>query len=508
MSFVIGIRYLCGRAVATHVADRERAEWPLHPDRVFMAMVAAYFQTDQDPVEREALEWLERQPPPGVICSHGRFQDAVTVYVPVNDTKAPRLRADRSPSKDQLEQGLSLLPERRSRQPRQFPTVVPEDDTQYLIWDGSLSSAQRSALESLCRKVTSVGHSSSVTQLFLVDALPEQVAATIQDQTSPWLKLYPQTDGWGRFRLRVPFEGRVKQLEEFFRRGQRPPIAIAVGYEIGQPVPAPTPPVGTYFSPDLMVLRQLSGPRFPLESTLLVTQRLRDAVMSRCPNPLPEWLTGHAADGSLSRRQYGHLALIPLAHVGRQHAGGHVLGWAIVVPRDVARQDLIRCLHPLLYDSQGWPRTIALKLGALGECQLQIDDGSEFRLTLQPRTWTGPARRWATVTPICLDRHPKAPRHHPSYWLEVEEMIRSACERIGAPRPAVVTATPSPLFTGVPHAGRMPKLMRKNGGGAVQHTHAVIVFDQPVLGPVLLGAGRYRGYGLCRPMDNPPGEQA
>jgi CRISPR-associated protein Csb2 len=87
-------------------------------------------------------------------------------------------------------------------------------------------------------------------------------------------------------------------------------------------------------------------------------------------------------------------------------------------------------------------------------------------------------------------------------------MIRSACERIGLPRPAGVTATPSPLFTGVPHAGRMPKLMRKNGGGAVQHTHAVIVFDQPVLGPVLLGAGRYRGYGLCRPMDNPSGQHA
>ena len=45
--------------------------------------------------------------------------------------------------------------------------------------------------------------------------------------------------------------------------------------------------------------------------------------------------------------------------------------------------------------------------------------------------------------------------------------------------------------------------MRKTGGGRRSHNHAVIVFDfdEPVRGPVLMGAGRFRGYGLCRPMD-------
>ena len=27
-----------------------------------------------------------------------------------------------------------------------------------------------------------------------------------------------------------------------------------------------------------------------------------------------------------------------------------------------------------------------------------------------------------------------------------------------------------------------------------------VTFKEPVVGPVLLGAGRYRGYGLCRPL--------
>ena len=36
--------------------------------------------------------------------------------------------------------------------------------------------------------------------------------------------------------------------------------------------------------------------------------------------------------------------------------------------------------------------------------------------------------------------------------------------------------------------------------GEILASNAVIVFDEPVRGPVLLGAGRFRGYGLRRPI--------
>jgi hypothetical protein len=42
--------------------------------------------------------------------------------------------------------------------------------------------------------------------------------------------------------------------------------------------------------------------------------------------------------------------------------------------------------------------------------------------------------------------------------------------------------------------------MRKDGSER-RHTHAILVFDEPVRGPVLIGAGRYRGYGFCRPLE-------
>ncbi len=39
---VIAWQYLTGRSVATDFADRQAAEWPPHPDRVFQALVAAW----------------------------------------------------------------------------------------------------------------------------------------------------------------------------------------------------------------------------------------------------------------------------------------------------------------------------------------------------------------------------------------------------------------------------------------------------------------------------------
>src|SRR5690625_5123010 len=64
LMLALGIRYLTGYAVATDPANRSRSEWPPHPGRVFMALAAAHFETGEDPVEREALEWLESQPAP------------------------------------------------------------------------------------------------------------------------------------------------------------------------------------------------------------------------------------------------------------------------------------------------------------------------------------------------------------------------------------------------------------------------------------------------------------
>jgi len=127
---------------------------------------------------------------------------------------------------------------------------------------------------------------------------------------------------------------------------------------------------------------------------------------------------------------------------------------------------------------------------------------------LQPRVWTKASDTWATVTPIVLDRHPKAERakEREQWTLEVAEIIAESCERQGLPRPSLIDADNTSWHRGAPRAigasGAGYALMPvKEGQSKRQQVHAWLRFDRPVEGPLLLGAGRYRGYGLCRPWE-------
>ncbi len=68
--------------------------------------------------------------------------------------------------------------------------------------------------------------------------------------------------------------------------------------------------------------------------------------------------------------------------------------------------------------------------------------------------------------------------------------------RIG--RPAQRRASQLHFAPAPAHA--FPRLRRKDGSER-RHSHAILIFDEPVRGPILIGAGRYRGYGLCRPLE-------
>src|SRR5688572_4332579 len=99
----LAIRYICDWAAATSVSDRDAPEWPPHPDRIFMALAAAHFETDRHAAERSALEWIaDVLPPPSIAASLAERRTSVTTYVPVNDSQAPRLAAHKTPTPGQI----------------------------------------------------------------------------------------------------------------------------------------------------------------------------------------------------------------------------------------------------------------------------------------------------------------------------------------------------------------------------------------------------------------------
>ena len=269
------------------------------------------------------------------------------------------------------------------------------------------------------------------------------------------------------------------------------------GYDRPQVSPVSEVMLHSVFDPRFVVLT-IAGRRPSRPAALKLTAALRGLLMRNCPEqPPPQWLSGHRADGKAATLP--HMALVPLAFTGAQHADGRVMGLAIVLPRTLMPQEAGQCLEPILRDPQtGLPReNLRLFDGGRIECSIALEIRERPPVNLDPRTWTKASRVWASVTPVVLNRHFDGD----DQWQRSAESVKDMCEHIGLPRPCEVLLHPVSLVEGVPSAREFPQLLRKADGGRRRHHHAVVIFDEPVCGPVLLGAGRFRGYGLFKPMD-------
>ena len=511
--FALGIRYLNGWAMAAaDGARKEQAEWPPHPDRVFMALAAAWFETGENPDEGEALRWLETLSPPAIKASDCSKRTAVVSYVPVNDTNA----------------GLAVLPEHRTRKARGFPVAIPHDPKVYLVWPEAEPGEHRAGLVRLAAKMTHVGHSASFVQAWVV----------VDDDIRP---TWEPTEGIATRRMRVFSSGRLENLAHAYNktdvmayadlkarsdalkgtrikkmREEKKRLDSVIAERFGTHAPVSLRPVptrwqgyrkptktdlpdsaGSAFDANLIVL-SIRGRRVPLTTTLKLTQALRGVLMDCCPQqPPPEWFSGHRSSGTPTTEP--HMALLPLPFVDAQHADGRVMGLALALPWSLDPEASRHCLGAFLYSAEtGLPCEHKLFDGQWFECQIELETRERPPKNLNANTWTRASRVWASVTPVVLNRHFKGKDR----WIQAAESVKDACGHIGLPRPREVMLHPVSLVEGAPHAREYPQLTRKSDGGRQSHAHAVMIFDDPVRGPVTVGAGRFRGYGLCRPMDN------
>jgi CRISPR-associated protein Csb2 len=128
------------------------------------------------------------------------------------------------------------------------------------------------------------------------------------------------------------------------------------------------------------------------------------------------------------------------------------------------------------------------------------------RKTLDPEWWLRPARRWGSVTPIALDKNPgnlysKDPKEASTAMRNAEEIVMHACQRVDLPEPRWVEIVRRSLFDAAPPARSYMPFPKKDCNGSRFSrvcVHIEMCFDAPVAGPVLIGAGRYFGLGLCR----------
>ncbi len=499
---VLAIRYLRKRVASTSCHDFGQIEWPPHPARVYMALVAAHGEDRPEDKATEsaevgALKWLAGLSPPVIAAADAEPRTAVVCHVPVNPDPNPQEKwglITRTNKKEKAAQPLQGLSVGRVRQPRTFPSAHLEHDTVYVEWsDAHGLEVHRSALERICRRVTRIGHSSSLVQVWLADELPAGLPR--------WIP----SDAGGR-QLRVPCEGLLDELKRIHKmrcdgNDIRPVIGTWQTYRRADAY-GHAPP-GTVWTDELVVLRLSPKQRhhrwLSLPATLEVARRLREALIATAQQqrwmPLPEWVSGHKEDGSPSESP--HVAIFPLAFVGREHADGHLLGVGLAVPADAEhappaqRRRFVRLVRQIT----------ELRLGRLGVWSLAELTWESPPWNLQSRAWTAwpdGARCWGSVTPVVFDRHPKA-RQRAEAERQAAAQVADGCERIGLPRPRVVEILPVSPHPGAPASHEFPRLRRKDGSER-QHRHVRLWFDEPVCGPIAIGAGRYRGYGFCRPV--------
>ena len=316
LSLKIHVRFITSRCVASRVDARERPEWPPHPGRLYMALVAAHFETDgstkDKAAERGALEWLADLPAPLIQSVESSERNPVTYFVPVNDPLQPNKAT------------LQSAPEmHRLRKPRAFPTVIPlrtsgqnetDPDVTFEWRMASGWSEHLPALERLCRETIRVGHSSSLVMVWTE-------AGAVNEDCDGW----EPSDSTTELTCRIAVAGEFARLKdayladrinlfadlkteiestsdkvqaavkkrfseafgETFKSRLRPPEPIPASLGVWQGYRRTGSAHGSqqqvhansYFDRDLLILAKLDGPMLDVERTLGLTQALRAALI-------------------------------------------------------------------------------------------------------------------------------------------------------------------------------------------------------------------------------------
>ena len=475
MSLVLEIEFLTGACRAARSPASEAPDWPPQPDRVFSALVCAWAVRGGRQDERQALEWLEEQPQPTVHASGHVARTAPDVFVPPNDLKFSKT----------AKTYLKVMPDARPRQPRRFPVARPDDPVMTIVWPEAPGPDLRESLDGVARDVAYLGHSTSLVRCRFLQG----DSVTLARPGAP--------------ARRIVYPGRLAELEAAHRANPVRPVIRPGASASRAPV---TSTVES--STEWLVLEAIEGQTSDLRASALVCRALRRALMSgygraEMGGTIPEVVSGHTADRSPTRLP--HLAIVPLAFAGYPHADGRVFGFALVPPADMdlrAVPGFVRAFEEVApYDPGRERRVLKLEGAPLSKPLHLAPTVAPAIRSLSPAPYTESARVWASVTPIVLDRHLKRAGDS-----EIRELIAGACQNAGLwrPDPDRIQVGKHSAIEGVPPArppAGAPSWTRWKTPESLATrslVHAIIDFGRDTTGPVLLGAGRFTGLGLCR----------
>ena len=217
----------------------------------------------------------------------------------------------------------------------------------------------------------------------------------------------------------------------------------------------------------------------------VVTDLFKKAVLSRYQDTHgepPPVLHGHGFKG----KGFDLARFLALPDVGFPRSRGRIHGLALWLPPD-STPDLRSRVTAVAYSIR------RLTGGGVDVAVSPWID--EVRpVAANPARWTRKSRCWVTAFPALHERRVKLDLHELTQW----------CKHAGLPAPRAFRSARCPLVRGA--VDLAPVEANRPGRPGLPYSHLKIWFYQPVTGPVLIGAGRQRGLGLCVDADEREGD--
>ena len=442
-----------------------RGEWPPSPARLFAALVAADGTRQQCRVtDGTELAWFERLPPP-VIHAHSK---------PWHQPLQPRyvVRHEGSASKSTHQEYVG----RSGALHRAGVRVATRDPRVVYSWD--VESPTRVTLDALRRRAARVGYLGASDSPVRV-----RVATRMPPPTARHDAFLPGRRGNAVIDVTEPGDLKVldRMYDEWCARGASVSRLQFPALRHGIPYRSPSSSAEPVDRGSVVAWLRL-GAAVSGRRVSAVTALFKEAILSHHQSihgEPPAILHGHGFGGT----GYEIARYLALPDVGYPRSRGRIHGLALWVPPgcdSIARQmarDAAVAIRRLT--GRGVDVSVALR-----------DDDEPRPYAAHPDRWLRRSRGWATAFPAIHERR---------RTLDLAEVARW-CRHAGLPEPIAFRSARTPLVAGA--LDLAPVEVNRPGKSVLPYSHVELRFAQAVAGPVVIGSGRQRGFGLCVPVDD------
>ena len=191
----------------------------------------------------------------------------------------------------------------------------------------------------------------------------------------------------------------------------------------------------------------------------------------------PSVLHGHG----FKEKGYDLARYLALPDIGLPRSRGRIHGLALWLPPGFGREQQRRARDAAF--------AIDVLVGRGIEASVEPCGDEERPWAVNPQRWRGPSSTWVTAIPVIHERRGVPGLPEAARW----------CRHAGLPNPVSFHSSRAPLLPGA--IDLAPSEVNRPERPALPYSHAEIRFAEPVIGPVVVGAGRQRGFGLFVPVD-------